>query len=112
VHSRGLPPDPFDRSQELDRGGQCEVSTAPSVEAPEVSARNDGLEGTQIMRRYFRGMFRAICERGSFETFRTGHVAVIVPALMLLALLPLALVLLPETSSSRGLEAGLAPAQR
>ena len=58
------------------------------------------------MRRYFRGMFRAICERGWFETFRTGHVAVVVPALMLPALLPLALVLLPETSSSRGLEAG------
>jgi hypothetical protein len=35
------------------------------------------------MRRYFRGMFRAICERGWFETFRTGHVAVVVPALIL-----------------------------
>jgi uncharacterized protein len=59
------------------------------------------------MRSHFRGMFRAICQRGWFETFRTGHVTVVVPALMLLALLPLlALVLLPEISSSRGLEAG------
>jgi uncharacterized protein len=57
------------------------------------------------MRSYFRGMFRAICQRNWFETFRTGHVTVVVPALMLLALLPLALVLLPEISSSRGLEA-------
>jgi hypothetical protein len=48
-------------------------------------------------------MFRAICQRGWFEAFRTGHVTVVVPALMLLALLPLlALVLLPEISSSRG----------
>ena len=57
------------------------------------------------MRSYFQRMFRSVCQRGAFETFRTGHVTVVAPALMLLALLPLAFVLLPEISSSRGLEA-------
>jgi uncharacterized protein len=57
------------------------------------------------MRSCFRRMFRSICQRGSFEAFRTGHMTVVAPALMLPALLPLVLVLPPEISSSRGLEA-------
>jgi hypothetical protein len=57
------------------------------------------------MRNYFAGMFQSICQRGWFETFRTGHLTVVAPALMLPALLPLAIVLLPEISSSHGREA-------
>jgi uncharacterized protein len=58
------------------------------------------------MRSYFRWMFWSLCQPGWFKTFRTEHVTVVAPVLMLLALLPLALVLLPGISSSRVLEAG------